>query len=160
VRYPAGGEDPRIIGEFYSGQPAGRHIVTGRSMPKDPEVVIVSHGRIAAEAVGACRILKNAGIKAGTVLLERLTPYDEIAAGLAEAISGKPRIIVFLEEEIRAGGMGILLSDAIRRQGYFNNSEHLIIALDNPFARQTSPRPIFEFFGIDAESVARKIMDS
>ncbi len=160
VRYPAGGEDPRIIDEFYSGKPAGRHVLTGRSMPGNPEVVIVSQGRVAAEAVEACRILNNVGIKAGAILLERLTPYDEIAAGLVGIINREPRKIVFLEEEIRAGGMGMMLSDALRRQGCFVNSEHIIIALDNPFEKQTDPRPAFDFFGLDAGSVARKIIDS
>ena len=128
-------------------------------MPENPEVVIVSHGRFAAEAAGACAILNLAGIRAGAVLLERLTPYYEIAAGLAGTVGGEPRKLVFLEEEIRAGGMGMMLSDALRRRGYFKNSEHIIIALDNPFERQPYRRPIFKCFGLDAQSVAGKIME-
>ena len=122
-------------------------------------MVIVSQGRVAAEAV-SLPDLNNVGIKARAILLERLTPYDEIAAGLVGIINREPRKIVFLEEEIRAGGMGMMLSDALRRQGCFVNSEHIIIALDNPFEKQTDPRPAFDFFGLDAGSVARKIIDS
>ncbi len=170
VRYPAGAENPIIIKEFYGrnipsepqrGESEGfPHVIAGRSMPENPEVVIISHGRIAAEAVRAAGMLCERAIPAGAILLERLTPYDETAAALEEILRrGKqPSKIVFLEEEIRAGGMGMLLSDALGRRGSFAGSDFIIIALDNPFERQKDNRPVFESYGLDAASVVKRIM--
>jgi 1-deoxy-D-xylulose-5-phosphate synthase len=159
VRYPAGSENQAIINEFYTGSLSdASYVVTGRNMPENSDVVIVSHGRIAAEAVKAAGMLREKGIRAGAVLIERLTPYDETAESLAGVLCKAPKKIVFLEEEIRAGGMGMLLSDALRRRGGFENSELIIIALENPFERQKDNRPAFESYGLNAESVVEKIM--
>ncbi len=170
VRYPAGAENPIIIGEFYAqnipGEPRGGedesypYVVAGRSMPENPEVVIISHGRIAAEAVRAAGMLRERYIPAGAILLERLTPYDKTAEALEKILRrGKqPKKIVFLEEEIRAGGMGMLLSDALGRRGGFPGSDFIIIALEDPFERQKDSRPVFESYGLDAASVMEKIM--
>ncbi len=159
VRYPAGSESQAVIDEFYSGYPAVSYVIPGRSMPENPDVVIVSHGRIATEAIKAAVILREKGISAGAVLLERLTPYDETAERLASVLDNATKKIVFLEEEIRAGGMGMMLTDALCRLGGFENSEFNIIALENPFERQKDNRPAFESYGLDALTVVSKILN-
>jgi 1-deoxy-D-xylulose-5-phosphate synthase len=159
VRYPAGAESTIIIDEFYMNK-AASYVIPGRNMPVCPEVAIISHGRIAEEAVKAAEILREKGIKAGAVLLERLTPYDETASELSKALRCAPGIMVFLEEEIRAGGMGMMLSDSLRRGGYFKEMEFIIIALENPFEKQKENTTAFESYGLDARSVANKILNS
>jgi len=161
VRYPSGGESEAVKEEFYKTAPSGYPVVAGASLTGDAEVIIVSHGRIATEAIRAAEILRDNCVSAGCVLLERLTPYGEIAEGIERLASEhkKLRKLVFLEEEIRAGGMGMMLSDELRRRGVLDGKIELsIIALDAPFERLGRDVHPFEYFGLDGESVAEKIM--
>ena len=130
IRYPAGDESEIVKDEFYMDVP-NSHIVKGRNLPDDAEIIIVSHGRIAEEAVKAGEILRSSGVSAGAILLERLTPYAETADGLWKLISQYKslRKLVFLEEEIRAGGMGMMLSDELRRRGRAEKIELSVIGL-------------------------------
>lgn len=162
VRYPSGGESELVKEEFYKTVADGCPVVAGASIKQDAEVIIVSHGRIAAEATRAAEILRNKGVGAGCVLLERLTPYGEIAEGIERLVAEhkKLRKLVFLEEEIRAGGMGMMLSDKLRRRGVLDSKiEMSVIALDTPFERLGRDVHPFEYFGLDGESVAEKIME-
>lgn len=154
VRYPAGGDNSAIIQEFYPADYTEDVVIPAQTMPEVPTLIIVSHGRISAEAAGACRLLRERGISAGALLLERLTPYDDIAGMICKRFT--PERYVFLEEEIRAGGMGMMLSDAMRRHGC--TADMQVIALENPFERRTSDIPIFNAYGLDARSVAEKII--
>lgn len=161
VRYPADTESQAVIDEFYSDSygedallPAVR---VGRSSPDRPDVVIIAHGRMGAVAAAAGDILRRRGIRAGALLLERLTPYGEIAEAVERVLGHMPGKLVFLEEEIRAGGMGMLLSDALRRRGCLRGTESLIIALENPFDRQKKDMPHLQYYGLDAATVADKI---
>lgn len=161
VRYPSGGESELVKEEFYKTAADGCPVVAGASLTDDDEVIIVSHGRVAVEAVRAAEILRNRGVSAGCVLLERLTPYGEIAEGIERLVAEhkKLRKLVFLEEEIRAGGMGMMLSDEIRLRGVLDSKIELsVIALNAPFERLRRNVHPFKYFGLDGESVAEKIM--
>lgn len=161
VRYPSGGESELVKEEFYKTAADGCPVVAGGSLTDDAEVIIVSHGRVAVEAVRAAEILRDKGVSAGCVLLERLTPYGEIAEGIERLVAEhkKLRKLVFLEEEIRAGGMGMMLSDELRRRGVLDSKIELsVIALNAPFERLRRDVHPFEYFGLDGESVAEKIM--
>lgn len=159
VRYPAGTENQLVIDEFYSNTPDRPSPVRlGRSTPERPATVIVAHGRMSAEAAEACAILRRRGVRAGALLLERLTPYNEIAAEIERTLGRMPEQMVFLEEEIRAGGMGMMLSDALCNRGCLKKTETMIIALENPFERQKKDQPALEYYSLDAESVADRII--
>lgn len=160
VRYPAGDEDRRIKDEFYPAGEVARsaYVRRGRGFPDRANLVIISHGRIAGEAVQACELLRRRGVRAGALLLEQLTPYDVAAEEIERILGRMPEDIVFLEEEIRAGGMGMMMSDALARRGCIRRSEVMIIGLENPFDRQREDVPALEYYGLDARSVVERII--
>jgi deoxyxylulose-5-phosphate synthase len=65
--------------------------------------------------------------------------------------------IVTLEEEIRAGGMGMLLTDALGRLGTLEGREVSIMATDDRFGIQNKNESIYKTMGIDALRIAETV---
>ena len=155
IRYPNGGEDERLRATFYpDGEP--RTIGVRESDPSQggiPSSVIVTHGRITGEALAARAQLAAEGISVGILLCEYIKPYERLAEEVASRLpAGVP--LLFLEEEIRAGGFGMLLSDALRRRGDLDGRPYAILAVDDSFVWQDKPESIYRTAGVDAEAIA------
>lgn len=160
IRYPSGAESDTVVKEFYSNGTPLTPVIMGSGMDCNAEVIIISHGRISIEAIGAAEILRGEGVMTGTVLLEKLTPYDDIAALIMKALENndKLRYVVFLEEEIRSGGMGMILSHKLERLYVKKASvDFIVIAVDDPFSRPSVGQTFFEHHGLDKISVAKRI---
>ena len=65
--------------------------------------------------------------------------------------------IIFLEEEIRSGGMGMVLSDEMRRRGVINCSCE-ILAVNDTFVPRHEGRSMYEDAEISAEHILSAIM--
>ena len=102
-------------------------------------------------------ILAARGIRIGIILCEVIKPYDSLAAQIREALSGLDCPVVTLEEEIRAGGFGMLLWDRLATFDEFSERRHVVIALDDSFAEQTKNESIYKTAGVDAERVAHEV---
>ena len=158
IRYPNGGENALLRAAFYAdGEPV--NIGIRESDPDSsvvPAAIIVTHGRITCEALTAREALAAEGIPVGILLCEYLRPYHKLATEIAARIpDGTP--LLFLEEEIRAGGFGMMLSDALIRHGAMENRRYAILATDDSFVCQDSPEPIYHTAGVDAEAIAAQI---
>lgn len=158
IRYPNGGENARLRAAFYpDGDPDD--IGVRESDPQStviPAAIIVTHGRITCEALHARDALAEEGILVGILLCEYLRPYGKLAAEIAARLpDGTP--LLFLEEEIRAGGFGMMLSDMLIRQGTMENRRYAILATDDSFVCQDSPEPIYHTAGVDAMAIAEQI---
>ena len=153
IRYPNGGENPRLKEVFYpDGDPTDLGVRASYAAAESPKAVIVTHGRVAAEAVIALDRLAEEGIPVGILLCEYLKPYPSLAAEVAARLpAGAP--VLFLEEEIRAGGFGMMLSDAMARQGVMTSRPYAILATDDSFVIQSRHESIFHTAGVDAEAV-------
>ena len=159
IRYPNGGENPRLLEVFYpDGQPTDVGVRVGYPSDTPPAAVIITHGRIAAEAVTARDRLWEMGISVGILLCEYLKPYGTLAEAVAPRLpKGVP--VLFLEEEIRAGGFGMMLSDALTRRGDMEGRPYAILATDDSFVIQHRSESIFRTAGVDAEAVVEKIRE-
>lgn len=159
IRYPNAGESAAILDAFYGGEshefsPAAR---TSYTDPEALDAVIITHGRMAGEALTACQMLAGQGIVCGVLLLELIKPFDR-AAGLIEAnLPRRPAVVLFLEEEIRAGGMGMLMADKLRGRAVMQNKCVRILAVDDSFVRRDRNIPIWEAAGVDAVAIVRTI---
>lgn len=157
IRYPNGGEDARIRSAFYpDGQPANigvRASYSAESVTSSGlDAVIITHGRITAEALTACEAMAADGISVGVLLCEYIKPYDRLAEEVSVRLpDGCP--VLFLEEEIRAGGFGMMLSDALIRRGSMDGRLYSIMAVDDNFVIQNRPEHIYKTAGIDAEAI-------
>ena len=96
---------------------------------KAPVCTIVTHGRIAAEALTAAEELAREGVATRVLLCEYLTPYDALFADVAPHLAGDS--VLFLEEEVRHGGFGMNLADAMHRAGV--EKRYTILASENGF---------------------------
>ena len=158
IRYPNGGEDARIRDAFYAdGAPTD--VSVRESNPENhavPAAIMITHGRITREALTARERLAADGIPVGILLCEYLKPYgrlaDEISARLPDRVP-----LLFAEEEIRAGGFGMMLTDALRRRGTLADHPYTILATDDSFVVQDKPEPILHTAGVDAEAMVREV---
>lgn len=163
IRYPNGVEAAEICNTFYKdgvyGKPGVRYAQFGDATPA---LTIVTHGRIVLEALQAARLLSAEGISVGIILLEYIKPYSEIAKAAEKHVSSTAKMI-FLEEEIRAGGMGMNLSDEWIRHGCLRADSFAILATNDSFVDERAPgESIYEAAGVSARhviAVAKQLLD-
>ena len=157
IRYPSGCENQAINEAFYrDGDPCDLRVRASYELEHAPDAVIITHGRMAGEALKACEQLKKRGTSAGVLLLEQLTPYDALAKALVPYLTEDTKTVLFLEEEIRAGGMGMLLHDALNRIDGLKQKKVRFIGLES-FGVQAKDEPIHASFGMDAASIVKRI---
>ncbi|MCQ2428298.1 MAG: 1-deoxy-D-xylulose-5-phosphate synthase [Clostridia bacterium] len=161
VRYPSGDENPDVVREFY---PDGfekltgvRFSRTGNGKEPSPVVCIVCHGRMAAAAIKAADILKEKGITAALALCELIKPYSVPAGLIVNGLPDSVRTLVFIEEEIRAGGFGMNLSDAVSREPGGDAFECISIGTDETFAVPDAGEDVFYAAGVSAGIIADRI---
>ncbi|MBO7763056.1 MAG: 1-deoxy-D-xylulose-5-phosphate synthase, partial [Clostridia bacterium] len=154
IRYENRADDPAITETFYPNGDYGAHGVRPSFKAPDEarDGVILTYGAITAEALRARAILAAQGMAVGVILLERLKPYDSLAALLAPHLAGAPRIL-FLEEGIAAGGAGMLLGDALQRAGV--STPYRVLAIEDHFASPPHPVSLRTYCGISAEDAAK-----
>ena len=154
IRYPNDRERDEVLERFYSG--GAYDDIDVRAWNTDgAQCVIVTHGKIVQEAIKAADSLLQKGIKTGILLCEYIKPYDQLATRIAELHDDPDTPIVFLEEEIRAGGFGMMLSDAMAKQGTL--PRHAIMAIDDNFVVQTKNESVYTTAGIDADCIVRTV---
>jgi deoxyxylulose-5-phosphate synthase len=91
-------------------------------------------------------------------LLEKIKPYGECAENAARLLPGGVKKIIFLEEEIRAGGMGMLLSDEMHRRGMLRGVDTEIMAVDDTFVKRNAGRTMYEDAGLSAEDIYKALV--
>ena len=155
LRYPSGEPDALIKDTFYP-QGEGNEPLTLRvwESGEAPCVSVLTHGRIAAEAVRAATELAKEGVAVRIVLCEQIAPYAAVAERVSPLLRGN---ILFLEEEIRAGGFGMNLSDALRRLGTLDGKRYEIIALENGFITTRHGETLWQSAGLDAAQIKKTI---
>lgn len=165
IRYPSGYEDARVVQSFYQNA-SPREIAirndflrNAEDSPETLDEVIVTHGRIVTEAMRAKEILLELGHRTGILLLEQIKPYGEIAKQLIRYLPQKPCRILFLEEEIMAGGMGMMLSKALEGYPVMQNKTVRVLATDDQFVVQDKNEPIYKTAGVDSESIVKALVD-
>ena len=160
VRYANYPENARIVSEFYKdGIPEMPSALKNYDDGAELDAVIITYGKITKEALAAADSLKKEGIRAGVILLEYLKPYDRLARETEKLIPMGTKAIVYLEEEIRNGGAGMLLSDKMSEFDRIRNIPHAVMATDDDFAYQKSGKTMYESAGISAHHVADRIKE-
>ena len=154
IRYPNGRENDDVLSRFYPDGAYADIDVRAWNI-EGARCVIVTHGKIVREAIKAVDSLAAQGIRAGILLCEYIKPYDKLANRVAELIGNPDTPIVFLEEEIRAGGFGMMLSDAMARLGKL--PRHAIMAIDDNFVQQTRDESVYTTAGLDAQCIENTV---
>ncbi|MBO5416237.1 MAG: 1-deoxy-D-xylulose-5-phosphate synthase [Clostridia bacterium] len=154
VRYPNGVESDRVVSEFYPhGVARTLGAVRNYSDGDAPSVIIVTHGRIVKEALAASDILAERGTKVGIILLEVLKPYGETAERILSMLPESAETVVFLEEEIKNGGMGMILSEKLEGAAAMRNKNIKILAVDDTFVERHKGNCVHADAHISAEDI-------
>ena len=166
IRYPSGFENVDTLKRFYNENDFSD--ISLKTDFSDTEkdlldAIIVTHGRIVDEAIKTVDALKGE-MRIGIVLLEILKPYDEAAVRISKLIGDKTKAIVFYEEEIKSGGMGMNLSELLRDELKARNVEYGIVAIDDSFAASSlEGQNAYQMAGVDSASLElelRRIMNN
>ncbi len=161
VRYPSGSESAEVINRFYKNADySDLGLKRDFSVDEKKDAVIVTHGRIVAEAMVAADELMGEGLSVGIILLEMLKPYGESAELVKNSLPENVKGVLFLEEEIRSGGMGMNLCDKLR--GYFLQMGIMydILATDDSFVSHTEKgRSIYDMAGVGRNDICKKLKD-
>lgn len=144
VRYPRGAE-PAGLETF---EPDYRPWVL---VPQDgAKTLLVTYGRLFAQAVQAAERLRSAGRPVSILKLTRIKPLDveciALAAGFAD--------IFFFEESIRSGGVGERFGAMLQRQGY--GGRYALAAIDG-FVPVCRPMAGLHRLGLDADGMTARI---
>lgn len=156
IRYPNRCEDERVRSVFYpTGAPSAPGVRPSFAPGEAVDAIALCHGAMTSEVLTAAEQLAVEGIRLGILLCEYIKPYDRLAEQVATCLP--PDVpVLFVEEEIRAGGFGMLLSDALQRSTAHPLDGRAVemMAVDDEFVIQTRPEPIRHTAGVDAEHIA------
>lgn len=159
IRYNKGEEKEEIINEFYQNSTCDKlGIKCNFNNVESLDAILITHGAITVEAIKAKQILKSSGINLGIILVERIMPYNHLADDIVSILPKKALPILTLEEEIKSGGFGMILLDKLKNHTIMANKRTAIIALEDTFADNYG-RDIYKSFGLDAVSIANRIID-
>lgn len=155
VRYPSGYENKDIVKAFY---PDGKYdtpsAVCDYKPTDTPSIIIITDGKIVTEALYAKKALETGGINVGIILLEKIKPYGECARTVMSLLPSTVKNVIFLEEEIRSGGMGMNLSDEMKRRHMLDDICYEIVAVDDNFVeRREAGQSVYSAARVDSEHI-------
>jgi 1-deoxy-D-xylulose-5-phosphate synthase len=163
VRYPSGRDNKLLTAHF---SPNTRFSpATGTYSDFDPETppstLILSYGRICAEAIRA-KEQYHAPDEIGILYLEQLQPHEELLSYLENALCGDhaPKQIIFVEEGILRGGLGMNLQFALSERMQAKKMQmppFKTLAVRDNFCVQTCEESIYVTAGIDAAHILEAI---
>ncbi len=141
VRYPRGGA-PKSAEKLHFDQ-----IEFALYGSETAETLLVTYGRLGAEAVDACDALQQAGVETGVLLLNQIRPLPEEALRRMERASR----VFFFEEGLRTGGVGQQTALRLLEDGW-RGAFHLT-AVPDEFVAQASVAQQLRQYGLDTESM-------
>ncbi len=161
IRYPSGCEDRDVINAFYAcGENTSIDVKTDFEGKAMPENIIITHGRIVKECLKAEALLQDKGINCGIILCEYIAPYGAVADDISTLIKNSGvKSITFVEEEVRAGGFGLLLSDRMRDKGYLDGIKCNVMAVEDPFVTLEQGQTYLYASHLNADRIAEKIIE-
>lgn len=159
VRYNKGEQCEDIVNEFYGNTEISKlSLRTNYSDPEALDAIVITHGSVAKEAIKAKNILANERISLGIILLEKIMPYSSAVEEIIKVLPNKSIKIITLEEEIKAGGFGMMIFDKLKDKEIIKNKKIAILATSESFADKYDSN-IYRSLGLDAESIVQKIKE-
>ena len=166
IRYPSGVENEKAVERFYSSADFSDISLKtdfDESQKDSIDILIVTHGRIVSEAIKTAEALSGE-YRVGIILLEVLKPYTESAEKIKGLIGNNVKAVLFYEEEIKIGGMGMNLSELLADTLKSSGIKYDILADDDNFASVSQiGQNAYQIAGVDsltAENTIRRIMNN
>lgn len=115
--------------------------------------VIVTYGRVSAEAMFAVEKLKSVNKIVSLLVLNVIKPIPIDALNIAQTY----KKIVFYEESERTGAVGSLFGEMLAERGYTGKYEH--IAVNNEFVHHAPVSSLFQKYHLDRNSIYNKFSE-
>lgn len=159
IRYPSGCENEQVIKTFYGGEDSEIiGIKTDFNADDVPENIIITHGRIVSECMNGEAKLRRNGTRSGIILCEYIAPYTSLADEIFDVIKNKNvKTVTFVEEEIRRGGFGMILSDEMINKGYLDGIKYTVMATEDAFVTREKGQSYLCAAELDGEHIASRI---
>ncbi len=141
VRYPRGTPKEKVAKLQYD---CLEYSLYGK---RESDDVIVTYGRITAEAIDAVDKMAQRGKEKLLLSLNQIKPISE---GVFDILLSKKKIY-FFEEGIRSGGIGEKLGSALLEKGYCG--KYRIRAIENKFVEQASVSELLSAYGLDCDAM-------
>lgn len=151
IRYPNSGESTSLA--KLRGQLDNR-ISLSFDSKEYKDVLIITYGKIFERALSAADALRERGISVGVAVLEVLKPIQPSIDTLLPFIENAQKI-VFVEEGARRGGVGEAFGARLMELRASAKYKH--IAIDDSFASPSNVCDIYEFVGLDADSIVNAV---
>ena len=148
LRYPRG--------EAYTGLEDHREPIRyGKAevLEEGKEIALLAVGNMVKIAVGVRELLKEQGYDVTLVNMRFVKPFD---TALVRELSRSHSLLVTMEENVRNGGFGEQVASFVMEEELPARVQ--IVALPNRFVRQGSVASQMKETGIDADSVAEKVL--
>lgn len=159
IRYPSGSESSEVIEAFYKDEKIEKiGVRSDFSDDKKPKTLIITHGRIVKECIKAKNMLEDQKDEVGILLCEYLAPYGSLASEIFEILKEvRPENLLFVEEEIKAGGFGMMLSEELRKLGVLDIVKYDVLAATDAFVSRREGESYLSVSGLDAASIAERL---
>ena len=154
IRYSNSSENPDIVDTFSR---ADNDISYVKDFSKAPKNLFITYGQIAKEVIEAKRILSLSGVGCGIMILEKLKPLSYLFDG--ESVLAGAKNVIFVEEGIKNGGVGQIIQNMICEHGLQNEIRYNVMAIDDSFVIPDKICNVYEYAGICANKLAKKMMD-
>ena len=146
VRYPRGGDLPAGGKLDFKEK---RCAVYG---DESAATLLVTYGRLCAEAVGACDALREKGVPVCLLALNQIRPLPD---GALRMMLQKERVF-FFEEGLRAGGVGERTALRLLENGY--RGSYKLTAVPDEFVPQATVAQQLRRYGLDAQGMTETIL--
>jgi len=151
IRYPRGSGVGVELDKKLRQIPVGK----GEILRKGKDVVILAIGTTVTPALEAAGKLAEEGIEATVANARFAKPLDtELIKGLA----GDIKRLVTVEENALSGGFGNAVIDLLQQSG-ISDIKVKVIAIPDEFVEQGSQAQLRANYGLDAEGIARQVLE-
>ena len=124
------------------------------SLREGGDVGIVATGTMTREALSAAALLEQEGVSAAVLHVPTIKPLDhEAIVALAETTG----FIVTVEEGQRVGGLGGAVAESLAER---LPTRVFRLGVDDRFGESGPPKELVRRFGLDAQSLAKRIQES
>lgn len=147
VRYPRGKELPVPKGFKVSCAPVAFY----GNLQGD--IALVTYGRMFSFAVQAAHELEKSGFSIKIIKLNRIIPVDEHAVEAAMKCSR----VFFLEEGVRAGGIGEHFACLLQERHY--QGSFFLRAIDNPYIKHAPMFRSLEGLGLNPDGIVKFVYE-
>lgn len=117
------------------------------------DVTLLTSGDILSEVIKAGEILEEKGISAEIINIPVIKPLDNET--ILKSVC-KTKLAVTIENHSIIGGLGSAVCELLAE-----NAPHklLRIGINDVFGQSGTPKELLSFYGLDAESIARKVIE-